>query len=104
MKPYFTTSLLLVALATPALAAEHFAVVDTVGNCSVIDTKPSPYNISGLKVLGDQSGYSSPQAAEKALNSDSSQCKGSKSVAMLKNASAQASLGHSLPRCWLAVR
>ena len=56
MKPYFTTSLLLVALATPALAAEHFAVVDTVGNCSVIDTKPSPYNISGLKVLGDQSG------------------------------------------------
>ena len=54
MKPYITASLLLVALATPALAAEHFAVVDTVGNCSVIDTKPSPYNISGLKVRGDQ--------------------------------------------------
>jgi opacity protein-like surface antigen len=76
MKRYVAASLLLVALATPAFAAEHFAVVDTVGNCSVIDTKPSPYSISGLKVLGDQSGYSSPSDASKALNSDSSQCKG----------------------------
>ncbi len=76
MKRYIAASLFLVALATPAFAAEHFAVVDTVGNCSVIDTKPSPYGISGLKVLGDQSGYGTPQAAEKALNSDTSQCKG----------------------------
>jgi hypothetical protein len=76
MKPYVLASLILVAAATPAFAAEHFAVVDTVGNCSVIDTKPSPYGVSGLKILGDQSGYSSPAAAQKALRSDNSQCKG----------------------------
>jgi len=76
MKTYLTASLLLVALATPAFAAEHFAVVDTVGNCSVIDTKPSPYNVSGLKILGNERGYSSPATAEKALKSDSSRCKG----------------------------
>jgi hypothetical protein len=76
MKRYLTAGLLLVASVTPALAAEHFAVVDTVGNCSVIDTKPSPYSVSGLKILGDKSGYSSPSAAAQAFRSDSSQCKG----------------------------
>ncbi len=76
MKHYLTASLMLLALATPAFAAEHFAVVDTVGNCSVIDTKPSPYGVSGLKILGDGSGYSTPSAAEGALKSDSSRCKG----------------------------
>jgi hypothetical protein len=64
------------AAVTPAFAAERFAVVDTVGNCSVIDTKPSPRDISGLKILGDQSGYSSSTAAEQALHFDSSVCKG----------------------------
>ena len=40
-----SAGLLLVALATPALAAsQHFALVDTVGNFSVIDTKSSPYD------------------------------------------------------------
>jgi hypothetical protein len=103
MKPYFTASLLLVALATPALAAEHFAVVDTVGNCSVIDTKPSPDHISGLKVLGDQSGSGRREGSQ--LRQLAVQGNNSKSLAMLKNASAQASLGHShLPRCWLALR
>ena len=58
MKSYVVAGLLLVGLATPAFAAEHFAVMDTVGNCSVIDTKPSPYGVSGLKILGDRSGYS----------------------------------------------
>jgi hypothetical protein len=75
MKPYLAATLLLVGLATPAFAAEHYAVVDTVGNCSVIDTKPSPHDISGLKVLGDKSGYPSAADAQKALGSDSSQCK-----------------------------
>jgi hypothetical protein len=70
--------LLLAALATPALAAttEHYAVIDTVSNCAVIDTKPSPYDISGLKILGQKSGYSNMEAAQKTLKSDSPQCKG----------------------------
>jgi len=78
MKHYLAASLLLAALATPAFAAtaEHYAVIDTVGNCAVIDTKPSPYHISGLKILGQKSGYSNMEAAQKALKSDSSQCKG----------------------------
>jgi hypothetical protein len=76
MKTYLPASLLLIALATPAFAAEHFAVLDTVGNCSVIDTKPSAYRVSGLKILGDRSGYSTPSAAEGALKSDRSQCRG----------------------------
>jgi hypothetical protein len=86
MKRYALASVLLVTLATPAFAAEHqatghqatqhFAVVDTVGNCSVIDTKPSAYDVSGLKILGDKSGYSSPDAAMKALKSGGAECKG----------------------------
>ena len=76
MQKYLIATAFVLAAATPALAAEHFAVVDTVGNCSVIDTKPSPRDISGLKILGDRSGYSSPAAAEQALHSDSSVCQG----------------------------
>jgi hypothetical protein len=76
MKRFAAARILLVAMAAPAFAAEHYAVIDTVGNCSVVDTKPSPHGISGLKLLGDRSGYSSPTAAENALKSDSSQCKG----------------------------
>jgi hypothetical protein len=78
MKPIVLASLVAAALATPALAAtaEHYAVIDTVGNCAVVDTKPSPYDISGLKILGQKGVYSSMDAAQKALKSDSSQCKG----------------------------
>jgi hypothetical protein len=76
MQKYLIATTFVLAAVTPAFAAERFAVVDTVGNCSVIDTKPSPRDISGLKILGDQSGYSSSTAAEQALHSDSSVCKG----------------------------
>jgi opacity protein-like surface antigen len=78
MKRFLTACLMLVALATPAFAAAtHYAVVDTVGNCAVIDTKPSPYNISGLKIIGDKGGYPSPTAATKALQSGGGlKCKG----------------------------
>jgi hypothetical protein len=55
MKRFTAACILLVAMAAPALAAEHYAVIDTVGNCSVVDTKPSPHGISGLKLLGDKS-------------------------------------------------
>jgi hypothetical protein len=78
MKRYLAASLLLAALATPAFAAtaEHYAVIDTVGNCAVIDTKPSPYDVSGLKILGQKSGYSNMGSAQKALKSDGTLCKG----------------------------
>ena len=91
MKSYVVAGLLVVGLATPAFAASsatrdaddtaqnysyaakhHYAVEDTVGACSVIDARPS----ADLKILGDESGYDSIAAAQKALNSDSSQCKG----------------------------
>ena len=49
MKRYVAATLLIVGLAAPAFAAEHYAVMDTVGNCSVIDTLPS--HVSGLKIL-----------------------------------------------------
>ena len=100
MKRYAIASLLLVGLTAPAFAAnmanqdtrdtspnfsyaakDHWAVVDTVGNCAVIDSRPSAYDISGLKILGDRSGYSSPSGAEQQLKSDSSACKGTVSRA-----------------------
>jgi hypothetical protein len=52
------------------------AVDDTVGNCAVVDSKPSPYDISGLKIVGDKSGYSSLPAAEKEIKADKRACKG----------------------------
>jgi hypothetical protein len=95
MKQYAIATLLLVGLTAPALAAstasqdardtspnfsfvakDHWAVDDTVGNCAVIDAKPSPYDTSGLKVLGDKSGYPSLSAAQKEIKSDKGVCKG----------------------------
>jgi hypothetical protein len=93
-------SLLLVGLTAPACAAtkanqdardvaptfsyeakDHWAVIDTVGNCAVVDSRSSGYHISGLKILGDRSGYSSLSGAEQELKSDSSACKGTVSRA-----------------------
>jgi hypothetical protein len=55
MELYLVAGLLLVPLVTPALAVSQcYAVVNTVGNCPVINTKPSPYDISGLKILGER--------------------------------------------------
>lgn len=54
MKKYVVASLLVVGLATPALAAEKsFMTVDTVGNCSVVQGSPS----AGQTVIGETSGY-----------------------------------------------
>ena len=52
MKSYAVAGLLLIGLATPALAAaQHYAVEDTVGNCSVIDARPSAdLRFSGKRV------------------------------------------------------
>ena len=96
MREYAIATLLLVGLTAPAFAVpsmaqqdakdtnpnftyqskDHWAVIDTVGNCAVIDTQPSPRDVSGLKILGNKGGYPSPSGAEQILKSDSSACKG----------------------------
>ena len=74
MKKFLIASFLTAGLATQVLAAQvptqHFAVIDGVGNCAVVDTLPS--KASGLKILGERKGYNSEAAAQKALGS---QCK-----------------------------
>jgi hypothetical protein len=74
MRPYAITSVLMLALATSALAAgtKYFVEKDTVGNCSIVDSKPSAS--SGMKIMGDKGGYASKDAAEKALKG--LKCKG----------------------------
>jgi hypothetical protein len=88
MRQYAIAGLLLASLAAPALAAAmpdagdtspnysyaaktHWAVEDKVGNCAVIDARPS----SDLKILGNKGGYPSLSAAEKETKSASA-CKG----------------------------
>ena len=70
MKNYLIATLITVGLATSAFAApaaqsQHFAVMDTVGNCAVVDSLPS--TASGLKILGDKTGYSKQAEAQKIL-------------------------------------
>jgi hypothetical protein len=76
MKKCVVASLLVIGLATPALAADkYFVTVDTVGNCSVLEGPPS----AGQTALGESGGYDSKDAAEKALaevRKDTSKCKG----------------------------
>jgi hypothetical protein len=47
----------------PPATAKHYVVLDAVGNCAVVDAKPA----DGLKIIGDSSGYSSSESANKAL-------------------------------------
>ncbi len=73
MRKYLAASLLLVGFSIPAFAAgqapvEHFVVMDTVGNCSVVDSHPS--SASGMKILGEKNGYSNESDAQKALGSE----------------------------------
>ena len=70
-------SLALIGLVSTAFAADskYFVETDTVGNCSVIDSKPSAS--AGMTILGDQSGYGSKEDATKALKSlPEGKCKG----------------------------
>ena len=53
--------------------AKHYVVVDTVGNCAVVDAKPG----DGLKVIGDKGGYASSESANKALKDARAECKDS---------------------------
>jgi hypothetical protein len=53
MRKCAIASVLVVAFATAALAAgaKYYVEMDTVGNCSVVDSKPSAS--SGMKIMGD---------------------------------------------------
>lgn len=80
MKPLIAAAAVIVAIAasTPTLAATekmYFVTVDTVGNCSVSQGKPS----AGQKTLGEAGGYDTIEAAEKQLEEvrkDEATCKG----------------------------
>jgi hypothetical protein len=72
MKRYLLATLLLVGLTAPALAAEHYAVEDTVNYCTVIDAAPS--RASDLRMIGNPKGYQTKAEAEQALNSNAN-CK-----------------------------
>jgi hypothetical protein len=52
-------------------STKHFAIKDTVGNCSLIDAQPSL--ASGMQLLGNKSGYSSVKDAQAVLGAH---CKG----------------------------
>jgi hypothetical protein len=70
-------SLAVFALSGPALAASarYYVEKDTVGNCSVVDSKPSAH--AGMTILGKQGGYASKEEATKALKAlPKSKCKG----------------------------
>jgi hypothetical protein len=67
----------LVAMTGYAFAAgtQYFVEQDTVGNCSVVDSKPSAS--AGMKILGNKSGYASKDAATKFLKGlPSGKCQG----------------------------
>jgi hypothetical protein len=67
----------LIGLANPALAAggRYYLEIDTVGNCSVVDSKPGEH--AGMTILGDKNGYASKEDAAKALKAlPKDKCKG----------------------------
>jgi len=77
MRKCAIASVLVVALATSAFAAgaKYYVEMDTVGNCSVVDSKPSA--TSGMKIMGDKGGYASKEDATKALKGlPKGKCKG----------------------------
>jgi hypothetical protein len=57
----------LVAMTGYAFAAggKYYVEQDTVGNCSVVDSKPS--SGAGMKILGNKHGYASKDAATQFL-------------------------------------
>ena len=69
MRKYLIATVLLAAMAAPALAAEHYVVQDSSGYCAVLDAHPS--KIPGLKILGSTKGYDNHAAAEQALKAQS---------------------------------
>lgn len=77
MKKITMAMIALIGIAAPALGAgtQYYVEKDTVGNCSVIDSKPSDH--AGMTLLGDQNGYASKDDASNALKAlPQDQCKG----------------------------
>ena len=77
MKKTLVVMIALMSMAGTALAAgaKYFVEMDTVGNCSVVDSKPSAS--AGMKILGDKNGYASQEDAAKALKAlPKGKCKG----------------------------
>ena len=77
MKKTLLFVIALISLTVPALAAgaKFYVEMDTVGNCSVVDSKPSAS--AGMTILGDKNGYTSKEDATKALKAlPSGKCKG----------------------------
>lgn len=78
MKKCVVASVLVFGLAGAAWAAtdnQWFVTVDTVGNCSVSQGKPS----AGQTAMGETGGYASAEDAKKFLDGvrgDESKCKG----------------------------
>ena len=78
MKKCVVASLLVFGMASSAWAATEdmwFVTVDTVGNCSVGQGKPS----AGQTALAETGGYASVEDAKQALDGirgDDSKCKG----------------------------
>ena len=67
----------LMSLAGPALAAgaKYYVEMDTVGNWSVVDSKPAAS--AGMKLLGNKDGYTSKDDATNALKAlPKGKCKG----------------------------
>jgi len=59
------------ASVAPSATTRHYLVTDTVGNCSVIDSKPS----DGLKGIGERDGFASKELANEAMKREP-KCKG----------------------------
>jgi hypothetical protein len=80
MKKWIVTSLLVIGLVTPVLAAEKFFItVDTVGNCSIVQSLPDTGLSAGKRAIGNTGGYDSMEAAQKYLEeirNDEAKCKG----------------------------
>ena len=69
----------------------HYVVVDEVGHCTVVDSKPSAG--SRLKIVGDQDGYTTLESASEALKDTKDECKnvvGADADAKFKAAQAKA--------------
>ena len=59
------------ASGAPRATAMHYVVLDEAGHCTVVDSKPD----SSLKIVADQGGYTSLEAANKALKDSKGECK-----------------------------
>jgi hypothetical protein len=77
VKKTLVVMIALLGMAGTALAAgaKYYVEMDTVGNCSVVDSKPSAS--AGMTILGDKNGYASQEDATKALKAlPKGKCKG----------------------------